>query len=168
MRYGVRMGAHEGERRSEDRTLPAGQTAAQLPAGFLSVCIRGFVEDQAIFVIELGGAAALAPLPHPLAVSPAVRAEQSDFLAGEGALQSGEPECMKQTLAQTRPLPAARHPWPDNQRPQPDSHSSCLRKSLPAPAKPRCRRHPARLRRCIAPFSPCFRFRSSRRLQRGS
>ena len=72
--------------------LPGRQLAAQLPAGLSGLFIGRIIGDQARFVIQVGARrlAAAAPLPHPLAVAPAVGAEQGDLLSAQRALQSGE------------------------------------------------------------------------------
>ena len=71
---------------------PCGQLAAQFPAHFLRIRVRGLVHGQALLFIEVGVGrfAAGAPVPHPLPVAPAVGAKQRDPLSAERALQLGE------------------------------------------------------------------------------
>ncbi|CAN4030694.1 30S ribosomal protein S7, partial [Dysosmobacter welbionis] len=76
----------------DEQMLPGRQLAAQLPAGLSGLFIGRIIGDQARFVIQVGARrlAAAAPLPHPLAVAPAVGAEQGDLLSAQRVLQSGE------------------------------------------------------------------------------
>src|SRR5699024_484077 len=74
------------------RHLPGGQVCAQLAAGGLGVIVGGAVADQTLLAEQDGAVAPgpVAPVPHPLAVAPAVRAEQRRLPAVQRAFHRGE------------------------------------------------------------------------------
>ena len=67
--------------------LPCSQVCTQLAAGSLNILIRCLVADQTLTVEHLCAITlcTLDPVAHPLAVAPAIRAEQSDLLASNSA-----------------------------------------------------------------------------------
>ena len=69
--------------------LPSSQICAQLTAGSLHIVIRGFVADEAFLAEQLCAVilCALCPVAHPLAIAPAVGAEQCDLFAVQRAFQ---------------------------------------------------------------------------------
>ena len=78
--------------KGEESGLETGETGAELAALLQAVVVGGLVDDQALAVIQAGVGVihALLPIPHPLAVAPAIGAEQGHLLAAQAALQLGE------------------------------------------------------------------------------
>ena len=65
------------------------EALAELLALCQRIVVRGLVDDQALIGVDdsVCVVGTLYPVAHPLAVTPAVRAEQSDLAAGNLALQ---------------------------------------------------------------------------------